>query len=289
MSIAYQQLKDVPFMKIQQEKSVLQASAGLRYHPNQMGSGGEENVTFFGDFDIQYLEEAEGAVVNMDYFPVVIDRLPNNPNTGQQFTADGFLEYIRTNINDFVDNNYSQFTPSEETGFNESAIWDSNNPLGGIVHINIPGAHDGSVVCSDYNITSTGSDYDYWIFTTLEMPWGVAQGLDGPHPVSGNREFGYSYDPNDGPNGSYTFYVKGVDRFESQIDYDIADYMETGQPFNGADNLWTSFQQKLQNFCNDIENNDVANVAPQSISRPNWTAVKDVLLEEVPISNLGCN
>jgi hypothetical protein len=110
------------------------------------------------------------------------------------------------------------------------------------------------------------------------------------HPLSGNREIGYSYDPNGGFNGSYTFYARGVDRFESSVDYDAADYMETGQPFLGADNLWTSFQQKLQDFCNDDNNgNGVANMAPQVISRPDWEEVKEVLNGNKPISDLGCD
>jgi len=57
------------------------------------------------------IQDAKGTVVNMDYFPVTISRLPNNAKTNQPFTADELLKHIRTNINDFVDTEYSKFDP----------------------------------------------------------------------------------------------------------------------------------------------------------------------------------
>ncbi|WP_456438962.1 hypothetical protein [Psychroserpens sp.] len=245
----------------------------------------ENTISTFGDFEVQYLDDADGAVVNMDYFPVVIDVLPTNPNTNQQFSPNEFLDYIRKNINNFVDNQYSVFAPSTITGVNEATLWQTNNPIETIISIDIPSGHDGSVVCSAYNNTLDTSNDDHWIFTTLEVPWDfIAQGYDGPHPVSGNREFGFEFNEED---GSFTFFTRGVDRFESNFDYNIADYMESGAPFSGADNLWTSFQTKLQNFVND--NGGLGNSIPQSINRPNWSDVKDVLQGLRPISDLGCN
>ena len=49
-----------------------------------------------GNFNLQQLEEASGPVVNCDFFPVKIDKLPNGMN------AQEFLEYFRLNINSFV-------------------------------------------------------------------------------------------------------------------------------------------------------------------------------------------
>ncbi len=246
-----------------------------------------DKLSGLNSVNVQNINDAEGAVVNMDYFPVVIDRLPNNPNTGQQFTADEFLGYIRKNINNFVNTNLSRFLPSTITGFNEESLWESNSPLGAIISIDIPQAHDGSVVCSNYNITSNPTDNDSWTFTTIEMPWGITQGLDGPHPVSGNRQFGYVFNPNDGPNGSYTFFTRGVDRIESAIDEELANFLSGGSPFQNPDALWSSFVTKIQDFTNT--NGGIGNVAPISTSRPDWQKVKDVLLGNKPISDLGCN
>lgn len=246
-----------------------------------------DKLASLNSVNVQNIDDADGTVVNMDYFPIIIDKLPNNPDTGIQFTADEFLDYIRIKINDFIDTNYSSFEPSTITGFNEQNIWESSSPLGAVLSIDIPSAHDGSVVCSSYNNTSNTNDQDYWIFTTIEMPWGITQGLDGPHPVSGNRQFGYFFDPNDGPSGSYTFFTRGVDRIESRVDEELANYLSAGSPFQDPDNLWNSFQRKIQDFTND--NGGVGNMAPISTNRPDWDMVKDVLLGNRPISDLGCN
>lgn len=225
--------------------------------------------------------------MNMDYFPVVIDVFPNNPNTGEQFTADEFLGYIRKNINDFIATDQTTFSPYDylDTGFDESAIWFSNNPLGAIIHLDIntvgpggvPISNDGSVLCSETN-------NDNWTFTTLE-----AAG-DWTHPVSGNREIGYFYDPKDGLNGSYTFYTRGVDRITESIDTEIATWMQLDSPFQGGDNLWFSFQNGIADFVNDSNNGaGLAIALPYVTNRPNWEEIKDVLLGNKPISDLGCD
>ena len=70
-----------------------------------------EHTTLFTDYEIQNLNNSYGKVINLDYFPIKVTTLPNNPETGLQFTADEFLEYIRTNINSFVDPFWAQFYP----------------------------------------------------------------------------------------------------------------------------------------------------------------------------------
>jgi hypothetical protein len=231
-----------------------------------------------GDFEIQYLENAEGTVVNMDYFPVKITTLPKDPATGIQFTADQFLNYIRLNINNFVNDFYSNFSPSTETGIDEAALWASSNPEGSVIHIDIPG-DDGTVVCSGYNITPLITDSDFWIFSTIETQW------DFNHPVSGNRQFGYNINS----DGSYTFFTRGVDRFTDVVDMEMAYYMGGGNPFFGADNLWESFQEKLNEFVNNVTNSGVSSIVPPSISRPQWNDVKEVLEGTKTKSDLGCN
>lgn len=102
------------------------------------------------DFEIQPLDEANGTVVNLDYFSVNIASLPNNPATGQQFTANGLLDYMRRDFNNFVEG--STFEPYCEIPSmcqTETDLWNSNNPIGSIIYIDIPG-DDGVVVCTEY-------------------------------------------------------------------------------------------------------------------------------------------
>lgn len=76
---------------------------------------------------------------------------------------------------------------------------------------------------------------------------------------------------------------------DSYIVGEAASYTLGGNPFDGADGLWTSFQQKIQAFCNDPSNDGVANAAPRSINRPDWEDVRDVLQGNRTISDLGCD
>jgi hypothetical protein len=87
-----------------------------------------------GDWDIQYIEEAKGPVVNMDYFSVDITQLPLNPETGQRFTLEGFFNYVRTNLDTFFENNSTEFGPYND---DEEAIWNSSNYLGAIMRFDI--------------------------------------------------------------------------------------------------------------------------------------------------------
>ncbi len=138
----------------------------------------------FGDWNIQDLDDAEGALVNLDYFSVTVNTLPKKANSSQRYTAQELLDHIRKNINEFVNTGASRFEPFNEiflsvnTGVDESQLWQSSNPLETVIGIDIP-FDDGAVICSEYS-------YDLWRFSTLEAPW------FGNHPVSGNREFGYN-------------------------------------------------------------------------------------------------
>jgi hypothetical protein len=228
----------------------------------------------------QSIENASGDVVNLDYFPVTITTLPNNPTTGQRFTAPEFLNYIRTHMNDFVDSSITGFSPSTITGFNETQVWNSSNPIGGVIHLNIGGgAGDGTVICTQYN----SSD---WIFSTIEVPYRpFTQGYDGQHPVSGNRQFGFTQNT----DGSYTFYTRGVDRITDAVDAYVANNI-LADPFQNPDALWDSFKNGIYSFTQ--AHSGIAK-APSSVDnsiyRPDWNKVNQVLQGQRPISDLGCN
>ena len=222
------------------------------------------------DFEIQSIDDAGGTMVNLDYFSVKIDTLPNNPTTNQQFTPDEFIDHIRRNINDFTEGstfgpycNFSSMCPTE------TALWNSDNPLGSIIYIDISG-DDGVVALTEY----TNS---YWYFMTMNAPYA------GNHPVSGTRQFGYETNS----DGSYNFFVRGVDRIASNAIENAAYIFTLGDPFGAADDLWSSFQTKTNEFVN--ANNGSSIILPPVKSRPDWDDVKDVLRGTKPISDLGCN
>jgi hypothetical protein len=227
------------------------------------------NTDWFDDWAVQTLSGANGTIVNMDYFAVNISTMPINPSTGQQFTPESLLDYFRRNINDFVEGStFGPYCETQSLCTQETALWNSNNPTGAIVYIDIPG-DDGAVICSEYTPS-------YWYFMTLEAPGA------GNHPVSGTRQFGF--EPSEG--GGYNFFVRGVDRFDSNIMENAAYARFVGNPFQGADDLWESFQEGLSNFVNS---NQGASIIPNPTRyRPDWIKVQDVLDGRKPVSDLGC-
>jgi len=187
----------------------------------------------------QTLENADGTVVNCDFYPIVINSLPNG------FTAKSLLEYFRLNINLFSEP-VCTFEPYKfnffSNSFADTGRWYSpyESSAGAIVHLDIAG-NDGSVILSRYRnqIGTTGNYENHnFIFSTLNSP------LDFSHPVAGNREFGI-YNTPDNPN-QYFFYTMGVDRINNRY----LDLFFSRTVFNGGDSLWTNAQREMIEFIN---------------------------------------
>lgn len=273
-------LLDVPCTQIPYWQSITQHQAPQSVKNKILNI--DSQTGWFTSAGIQTLNDANnGAVVNMDFFPVTINQMPKKMN-GEEYTQKELFDHIRLHINDFFDD--LVFTPvtSSTYGLDESSIWLSNNPLGAILSINIL-INEGSVVCSDYN-SSTGE----WIFSTINVPW------DGTHPVSGNRAFGYYTDI----NGKMVIYTRGVDRLTDGTYMDgpngmAVEVIQQGIAFSQADSKWSNFQSKIRDFVNNEQfpsiynGSSVVNIPIKY--RPDWAKVKDVLKGIRPISDLGCN
>ena len=94
----------------------------------------------------------------------------------------------------------------------------------------------------------------------------------GNHPVSGTRQFGYEINP----DGSYNFFVRGVDRLDSNLYYNTILMTTRVDPFLAVDFLWSTFQKNLNKF---IKNNDGTSlILPIVKNRVNWDLVKKVLM-----------
>lgn len=266
---------DVPCEVLKQWLAIAQYQApqSLIDKLNKVVSGAQDPIT--GGFTVtdiarvQKINDASSKVVNMDYFPVKITTLPTV--NGVKMTPESLLQYIRKNINSFVDTDESEFTPYNAYGVDDQNLWNSDHPFGSIISIRIwIGLNNGSVI-------TTYSDQTKWTFTTIHDPY------NGDHPVSGNRDFGFTANP----DGSYTFYTKGVDRLTDLMGATLQE--TSGVPFNHADALWNSFQDKIEAFVNT--NKGVALKQNYTPMRPKWQEVKDVLDGKKPVSTLqkDCN
>ncbi|MCX2745696.1 hypothetical protein OO013_17570 [Mangrovivirga sp. M17] len=232
------------------------------------------------DIEMQYIENADGAVVNMDYFPVRIDKLPKNPQTGNTFTPQGFFEYIRKNFADICYSENSSFGPYNET---EMTKWESSDYLGAVMRFDIIirepffnsiqiGQQDGSVLCTDQQNQS-------WIFST------VYTNQDHSHPVSGNREFGLITNS----DGSYTFYTSGVDRIAEWTDDWIEEIPNTISAFEGGEELWGTLQTNLDNWINSPENGGVSTKLSTTVERIDISDLEAVLNGDKSVDELKCN
>ena len=221
--------------------------------------------------------------VNKDYFSTTITQMPEYPD-GVVYTMEELFYEIRTNINLFVDITFSEFNPLNE---DELSLWQSDNPEGTIISISIPG-DDGSVICSQYNNGCC------WIFSTVTAPFTPTE-MDGFHPVSGNRQFGYI----DHGGGVMEIYTKGVDRLwfpeptgedVEEIDLEITRivlFLVEQVSFNqGADNLWESFQQGILNKAGEGN----ATINAPDIHRPYMGEdLKNLLKQAEPINYIPCS
>jgi len=234
-----------------------------------------------------FLEPTAAPSINMDYFSTTITQMPINPETGQQWSPDDLFHHLRTNINDFVDTDNSTFTPIQ----GDESLWLSDNPVSAVITINIdlplgfPG-DDGSVICAQ-------NESCCWIFSTVKAPHFPITS-DGLHPVSGNRQFGYLINS----DGHMEIYTRGVDRFlvptagyfsSSYQAEKLAGYLLEKLAFNGADDLWESFQQRISEFAKDPQNGGSALINIPIKKRPKANnELKNALKSYQAINYIPC-
>lgn len=226
------------------------------------------NQIGFNGFDLQLIEFADGAKVNMDFYPITISNFPINPNTGQAFTPQSFFQLMRQSLNSFLSGASASFSAYNST---ELTKWNSNAYLTSIMRFDIDVSEwitqDGSVICVEQHPQR-------WKFATMRTP------QDFDHPVSGVREFGYYQDVNE----NYVYYTRGVDRVQNNIQEWIGNVDGLQQQFEEADVLWNKFQDNMVDFVNDFGGNAIENNDFRSI--PDWEQLKDVLFQNAPISSL---
>jgi hypothetical protein len=201
------------------------------------------------------IEDGLGAV-NLDFYPIRVSVMPVSGGVTMQPTE--LLEFVRRNLNNFIDRSPNGATFSTYEPLIDDPLWVplflQTGFVGAVLSIDIItfgiNPDDGSVVLSEIAP-------DRWTFSTLRTP------NDLNHPVSGNRQFGFS----PGVAGEFIFYTRGADRLTTFIDELIGERV-----FAGGDNLWRSFQRRFAMFVNN--NGGLANIEPPLSNRYDWATVQ---------------
>lgn len=205
------------------------------------------------DITVQNIFDASGDL-NVDMYGVTIEKMPTINNT--VMTQESLIKYYRLNINKFSDSSSilesgstSEFTPLDTAI--DTPKWESDNPLGAVIKIDLFGPDNAAVVVSDYTKF-------YWRFSTIKTPSSKV----GNHPVSGTREFGIR-----SKDGKYMVYTRGADRATG-----FPESFTGEMPFYLADKLWRRMQEELKKFVD--ENNGKAVIEQPYSKRYSWGMVK---------------
>ena len=179
---------------------------------------------------VQYAHnESFSNDLNIDFYRLRIEKFP--VLNGIQTNAETLVKYIRPRLNQLVDTYYSDFKPYNI--FYDGPLWQSENPLGAVLKLDIWGPDNAAVVFS--LVKPNG-----WRFSTVNAP------ATGAHPVSGHREFFISKDQKD---GKYYFVIKGMDMMSTGI-AGMGFPIGSAIAFRQADMLWKSLREKVIQLIN---------------------------------------
>ena len=229
----------------------------------------------------QPIGDANGPVVNMDYYSISFD--PIMSEDGMQLSKEETFDCVRKLFTEAsVDCPFpllsvinQEFRLADFEGNLER--WNSSDPLGTVGSFAIPG-NSGSVVLSQY---SNSEDCLCWTFSTIEQ---VPAG-DGTHPVSGNRQFGLKTDE----DGRCTFFTRGVDRAKVRpIEWLVGvmtlrgprpvppGYLLSSLVFNGGERYWACLFNNMGMLLTAKGSMSFSESEYLSY-RPNWESVVDYL------------
>ncbi len=190
----------------------------------------------------QPIENAVGDATNLDYYSVIIDELPTN------MSSEVLYQQIRQNFGDFKRNGGSELHAYNSR---EKEKWLSNDPVSAVMSFDV---FMEGVNVEDMSVVTSKVDHNQWIFTPV---WTLG---DGGHPLAGNRQFGLT---SWGDGKKYTFFTRGVDRPEGNLDNVMKDEI-----FTGADKLWNAVMTNVVNYIN--QNGGKAKVGPSVSKRLSW-------------------
>jgi len=203
-----------------------------------------------GEWSLQTLSDASGAILNTDYFGVEFESLPDNKSPSE------FFDEVRLMLQTLDNGCKNDFN------FNDNNLdansWVSNDPSETVFNIDIRGPENGAVITSQYENNTDGCHC--WTFSTLS----IFNENIGTHPVSGNRQFGLEQTE----EGKWIFYIRGVDRAFYQFPFSL----NSNGGFFAADLLWNCLIENVQTLVDPDKTN--SRTFGENY-RPDWDKVRN--------------
>lgn len=198
-------------------------------------------------FRVQKIDEATGKHVNLDRYEIRLSGLSPDDDVK-------LFEDVRRNLNDYFDHNAASlagYAPDDE------ADWRSSRgaPLGSVLVFKIPLFW---FIHEEAGVVTSQSAENRWVFTPVTLRWACP----GEHPVSGNREFAFTLNP----DGTGSIFTRGADRVLASC------IPGEDTVFKGADLLWRSWQDKVAAAIR--QRGGSATIIPPVMLRPTWEEVK---------------
>jgi hypothetical protein len=265
---------------VQADKQVLLADCNVNYSEwddlinFEVVGWAEHRINSNDHWELLDIEDARSPTVNLDRFSVFIEKMPII--NGERMTEQDFFNYFRLNINDFTGG--TTFTPSDYSGddINDSELWNSIYPFGSILHIDMLQVGnmttvDGDVLCSQYNCCS-------WIFSTLRT--GTELFDSGWHPVSGNRQFGFTTQ-----SEQTELYTRAADR----ITVWWVNLIGPKKTFDDGAAVWRTMQNQVIDFVERNGGRMSSQKKSEEVNTPDWEAIRDRLKGTSPIFYIPCD
>jgi hypothetical protein len=202
---------------------------------------------------IHYIQEAVDTVVNLDFYPFRVKRLPTIDGA---VASDGFrlLQFYRRHFGTFLPK--SVYLKSLSLEFDEpmdEAKWNSDQLAEAVGSVLIFLLGDNAAVLAS-EVTSQS-----WTFTTVHLQADKA----GSHPVSGNRRWGVIKE-----NDAWIFYNRGADRATQWVD----EYIPTILTRSAQHAVWKGLQRNMIDFVRN--NGGDAEELRHEQWTPSWELVK---------------
>ena len=247
-------------------------------------------------FGLQGIEDGSSTLVNIDYYAVEVQEIPDFDNDGTPDTKERLYQEFRKKFTDLVSGETTLTTtncPSPSAIFgNINASWEfepyesidlnfwETRTIGARFFINANANALNALVADDGAIITIQENNFSFVVTTIYTP------LSGSQPFSGKRMWGIRVNE----NGYHEIFTRAIDRAKPIPIVDLLGEVITEcddlDYFTIADETWKNFQTKAVDFIHQ-EGGVVEKKVPKVVHL-DFEIIYDKLKSDTPVDFITC-